>query len=300
MRASLAAASVAAFALAMGCSGCSGEEPSSRSIASDTDGGSPRVDGSASTSCEPPDMLIVLDRTLSMSKRPDGTAPANTPDGHRETKWYLAIEAVEQVSTMLEGSVRFGLELFPRDPGGNVCVTLAQQLMGMSATNPHCQGGEVIVAPSNAAGTTIDTALDPETTLLCVSTPIGPAIDTAKTELARVHDPIRSQYALLLSDGNDTCGNEAIATAQGLLAQGVRTYVVAFDGSGRGIDAATLNDLACAGGTAPGFPAPCTDAGAGKWYATTRDGPTLFLVAEDGDSLVSTLAAIGSQIGCLI
>src|SRR5262245_12653229 len=47
--------------------------------------------GGAGAGCVPPDMLVVLDRTMSMFKRPDGVIPPDTPAGHAETKWYLAI-----------------------------------------------------------------------------------------------------------------------------------------------------------------------------------------------------------------
>src|SRR5688500_2954793 len=68
----------------------------------------------AMATCDPPDVLAVLDRTASMAERPDGMYPANTPAGHAESKWYTAINAVESVTTRLDTTIRFGLELFPR------------------------------------------------------------------------------------------------------------------------------------------------------------------------------------------
>src|SRR5688572_20258299 len=81
-------------------------------------------------SCIAPDMLVLLDRTMSMSKRPDGSTPPNTVSGRMQTKWYLAVTALEQLTVQFTGTVRFGLALFPRDPGGGKCVTLSQRLSG--------------------------------------------------------------------------------------------------------------------------------------------------------------------------
>src|SRR5450432_1067575 len=97
------------------------------------------------TSCVAPDMLVVLDHTLSMAKDPDGVTPPNTPAGHMKSKWYIAVTAINSLVTQLDTTVRFGLELFPLNPGGGKCVTLSQQLAGMGATNTHCQAGEIDV-----------------------------------------------------------------------------------------------------------------------------------------------------------
>ena len=152
-----------------------------------TDAGS-ETDASATdaTSCEAPDMLVVLDRTLSMSRRPDGAVPANTPAGHMKSKWYLAVTAVEAIAHQLEANIRFGLELFPRNPNNGTCVTLSQMLGGTGATNATCQAGEVNVPPEIQMGSTIGSFLDPETTQLCLSTPIGAGLATARDELAQL------------------------------------------------------------------------------------------------------------------
>src|SRR5436309_15883375 len=62
--------------------------------------------------CNAPDMLIVLDRTLSMSREPNGATPPNTMAGHALTKWVLATKAVKLVTAPPEDqTVRFGLEI---------------------------------------------------------------------------------------------------------------------------------------------------------------------------------------------
>src|SRR5262245_47110075 len=91
-------------------------EPASESTAPDAPDApdaSPTVGSDAVSTCEAPDVLVLLDRTASMAERPDGTLPADTAAGHTESKWFIAIQAVEALSRELESSVRFGLALFP-------------------------------------------------------------------------------------------------------------------------------------------------------------------------------------------
>ena len=250
--------------------------------------------------CEAPDVLIVLDRTMSMHRTPDGDTPPDTPSGRAQAKWSIAVNAVETVAAQFDDGVRFGLELFPRDPGGGVCVTLSQRINGMQASNPECEAADVVVAPAPATGAAIASAIDPDTTLLCRTTPIGAALGTATTALAAIQNPIRDQYVLFVGDGRDTCNDALVITsAQALAADGVHTFVVAFDGAGSGgIDNGLLNDMACAGRTATGFPAPCTADANGDYTATDRNGPPLYLTADDGAALAATFSTIAGQVCC--
>ena len=79
--------------------------------------------------CEEPDVLVLLDRTASMAERPDGTLPPNTPAGHAEAKWTIAIDAVETLASRFETTIRFGLALFPRAPA-NGCITMTDASPG--------------------------------------------------------------------------------------------------------------------------------------------------------------------------
>src|SRR5262249_3384599 len=99
--------------------------------------------GGAGAGRGPPPTAHGLDRTMSMHKAPDGTIPTDTPAGHMISKWYIAIQAVETLTASLDQTIRFGLELFPLDPGMNQCITLSQRILGISATNTQCQEGEV-------------------------------------------------------------------------------------------------------------------------------------------------------------
>jgi hypothetical protein len=267
------------------------------------DGGGPVIDSGptvdADDDCQAPDMLFVLDRTMSMHRRPDGTVPANNPTGHMETKWYIAVTSIKTVTAQLQATIRFGLSLFPLDPGNDMCVTLTERIGGQTANNQTCQIGETVVSPQLNSGMMIDSAVDVETTRLCTSTPIGGGLTDAITELASIQNPIRAQYAVLLTDGRDTCDeNLALTNADTLAAANVGLYVIGFDGSGSGIDNGLLNDLACAGHTTAGFPAGCTDQGGGVYRATDRTGAPLYQLAEDAADLVMVIEEVAGQVCC--
>jgi hypothetical protein len=244
-------------------------------------------------------MLIVLDRTMSMHRQPNGD-PA-PQDQHELSKWYLAITAIETVTAAYDQRLRFGLELFPRDPGGGACVTLSERISGTTATNTNCEEGEVPVTPGVGTSGDIDAAMDPETTRLCRSTPIGAGLDTALTHLSSVQDPIRDQYLLLVTDGQDTCSTpDPVERVQALAAAGVSSFVVGFDASGTGVDPVTLNNMACAGLTAPDFATNCQDQGGGAYVAVDPGGTTLFLSASDGAELATQLETVASAVGCIV
>jgi hypothetical protein len=258
--------------------------------------------GGAGAGCVPPDMLIVLDRTMSMHKAPDGAVPADTPAGHMESKWYIAIEAVETLTASLDQTIRFGLELFPRDPGMSQCITLSQRIQGATATNTQCEQGEVPVQPGLGTAGAINTILDPETTLLCRSTPIGASFITAKDTLAAIATPDRPQFVVLITDGNETCDQMLpLQQVQALAQSGVKSYAIGFDASGAVVDAIDkpmLNDLACAGQTSTGFPAGCVDDGAGNYRWDATSGTDVFLLAENGTALNDLLKQLGGEVCC--
>ncbi len=180
-------------------------------------------------------------------------------------------------------------------------MTLTERIGGTTATNVSCEEGEVLVSPNVGTAGAIDLAMDPEATLLCRSTPIGAGLDTAVTHLAGVRDPIRGQYVLLVTDGQDTCNTpDPVASVQALAADGVSTYVVGFDASGTGVDPATLNNMACAGRTAPDDAQNCVDQGGGVYVAVDPTGANLYLTASDGAELAAQLEGVASAVGCIV
>jgi hypothetical protein len=250
--------------------------------------------------CEPPDVLVVLDRTLSMHKTPGGTKPANTAVGRATSKWSIAIEAVETLVGGFDGTIRFGLSMFPRDPGGGVCHTLSQVIGGSGGDNPQCEAGEVVVQPdADDSATSIVALLDPETTLMCKSTPIAAGLAVAADALAALRQPDRAQYVVFIGDGIDSCmtADDAIAGTQASARAGVGTFTIGFDASG-GIDPAFLNDMACAGRTAIGFPSTCVADADGDYLALDRLGPAIYLQAGDAASLRAALESTAEQVCC--
>lgn len=309
------AGALAAFGLVEACGGGGGSPDGgdaslSGDAASDSpfsSGDGPNGDGGA---CDPPDMLIVLDHTDSMSREPNGGKPPAGDAGLATSKWVLACDAVNAVVTPpRDQGLRFGLELFPLDPdvitdagGTGHCQTLSALLSGSASTNTSCQPGEVLVSPSTGTGTQIQSLLDPYTLRLCISTPIDAALKTAQATLASVAVSGRKQFVILVTDGGETCvaGSQVTSTTQALAAAGIDTFVVGFgsaDAGGGGVNVSLLNDLACAGMTAANFSTTCKKQGSG-YVAITPGGPPLFYLAEDGTTLQTTLSSVTKSVCC--
>jgi hypothetical protein len=263
--------------------------------------------GDGQNGCTAPDVLIVLDHTDSMSAEPTGKKPPNTMAGHMLSKWYLATQAIKAiVAPPADTHIAFGLELFPLDPqtvdagaGMGSCMTLSQLLAGMASTNKQCQPAEVPIPPALGTGTAITNLLDPETLRLCVSTPIALALGTARSELQSIAHGV-AQYVLLVTDGGETCKGDVTGVAQQLAAVGIKTFVVGFGGvtgGAGGVNVPLLDNVACAGETAIGFPAPCTK-GSGGYTATSTTGTPLFYSAQDGAALQTALQAITKSVCC--
>jgi hypothetical protein len=253
-------------------------------------------------------MLIVLDHTDSMSDEPSGKKPPDTAAGQMLTKFYLATQAIKAVvAPPMDQKVDFGLELFPLDPqtvdagaGMGTCSTLSQLLSGMPSTNKTCQPAEVPIPPGPGNGAAITALLDPLTLRLCVSTPIALALATAQAELQGIQKAGIAQYILLVTDGGETCKGDVTGEAQTLAAAGIKTFVVGFgglDAGAAGVNIPLLDDVACAGETAPGFPAGCTK-GANGYTATSTTGAPLFYSAQDGASLQTALQQITTSVCC--
>lgn len=260
--------------------------------------------------CEPPDFMVMLDRTGSMSQRPNGTLPPNTAAGANETKWSIAVESLESLAVSRDSSLRMGLILFPTDPdgdGGTDCSNLATWLaeyLPPESNDPVCLPAELLVSPTLGAANEIDNAIDRDTTGLCTYTPIGAGFTAARDGLAAIAQPRRDQYALLITDGADTCDyrdtydTKSLASADALRGDLVKTFVVGFDGSGTGVDEEHLNHLACAGGTAIGFASNCELQG-NVYRAVANPSPSrLFLLAEDALTLAQALEGVTADVCC--
>ncbi len=271
-----------------------------------TDAGS---DVDAGLACIPPDVLIALDRTLTMHRTAEGNTPADTVVGRATSKWSMAIVGIEQLVSApgLDQTVRFGLELWPREQPG--CVTLSQRIQGTNGTNPQCQGPEFPVPPELGTGASIATLLDPETTKICLSTPTGDALLGARNFLELRSDGGTAQYVVLVTDGADwdfSCPNpNPLGVVDGLADAGIKTLVVGFSAEmslQNGVGAAFLNDMACAGRTAKNFATTCrADAPSGSYRAINPDAggmDALFFTATNAAELTSSLRAFSESVCC--
>ena len=260
-------------------------------------------DGSGGATCDPPFALIALDRTQTMHKTPSGAEPTDGPD-YQSSKFYQAITAIQTLTAApADGTIRFGLELWPKNEPG--CVTLAQKVGGTSATNPSCEDGEVLVPPALTTGATIASTIDPGTTTLCNTTPTGQGLLTASTWLQANAVAGRGEYIILVTDGADwdqSCPTpDPVAVTQQLAMAGIKTFVVGFSAEGDimpgGVGAGFLNDMACAGETAVGFPTSCKTTASG-YVSVDPMGATLYLSAGDAAALGTALHSVAAQLCC--
>lgn len=221
--------------------------------------------------CAPPDLLVVLDRSASMAK-PIGKGPDG---GALPTKMTLATRAITKLTAPpFDATVRFGLEVFPDVAGA-------------------CASGTILVPPATDQGAAIGKALTGGLELL-TGTPLGGPLEVARAHLAKTREASRKQFVLLVTDGGETCASAAaLPVVQRLAAEGVQTFVVGFGGA---VNEAELDNLACAGGTAPSPATNCKSTPSGLVWVGT--GPDLFFSAQDERSLESALTSIAGKECC--
>jgi Mg-chelatase subunit ChlD len=237
-----------------------------------------------------PDMLIVLDRSGSMT------------EGGR---WMPSVSALRRVTMELQSSIRFGLAMFP-DPASAPPNLANDLLMCLAAADPQacidmltatvvnvCAPGKMVVpvAIDNAAA--IGQAFD--MTAPAGGTPTGETlqslVDTFGAPQTNPDEETIARFVLLVTDGQPTCpagmGMEttqpdidlANSAIDAFTARGVRTYVIGYDTSGPGNEmfAAVLDGFAQRGGT----------------------GDTMHRPVEDEQSLLTELQRIaGDVVSC--
>jgi hypothetical protein len=257
--------------------------------------------------CKAPEMLLLLDRTGTMHRDLAGLTPPDTMAGHAAAKLTLAINALDGLLAIpgLDGTLRLGLAMFPRDPGGGACLTLTQRLQGMDFTNPGCEAGQVIVPPALGTAAAISSAIDPEATTLCFSTPTGSGLETAHTALMASATPGIDQYITLVTDGADfyeSCPTpDPMQVLRDLDAAGIKTFIVGFgaqDTTVQGVNPPLLNRMACAGHTAKNFATACMLLATGGYDAVDPNGARLYYDAADGPGLSTALKAVAGEVCC--
>lgn len=226
--------------------------------------------GAHDAGCEAPDLLVVLDRSASMGK-PIGKGPDGGP---LPTKMTLATRALTKLTAApVDATVRFGLEVFPDVAGA-------------------CASGTLLVPPATDQGAAIGKAL--VGLELLTGTPLGGPLEVARAHLAKTKEAGRKQFVLLVTDGGETCPSAAaLPVVQRLAAEGVQTFVVGFGGA---VNEAELDNLACAGGTAPSPATNCKSTSSGLVWVGT--GPDLFFSAQDEKSLEAALTSIAGKECC--
>lgn len=181
-----------------------------------------------------PDMLIVLDRSASMT------------DGDR---WTHSVAAVQSITGQLDGAIRFGLMLFPeyidcsKAPDPLQCIL--DTVIGSDGT---CAAGKINVPIALDAADDIAGILDTATP--DGGTPTSASLDVALTQLtAGSADPDATpapKFVLLVTDGQPSCPNGmglstatseerqadrelTVASIDKLKEAGVTTYVIGYD-----------------------------------------------------------------------
>jgi hypothetical protein len=205
----------------------------------------------------PPNMLIVLDRSCSMTNAVG-----------MSTKWKIAVEALNKMTTDFNGKIRFGMTLFPDLAGGD------------------CAQGTIPIPVADGNEMAIQDLLTKSLVKADKYFPDGPCVTNIDTAMLQAStepaftDVDRDSYALLVSDGKQSsgCGGDAgdkktemyIAD---LFAKGVPTFVIGF---AVGVDSAQMDAFATAGGV-------------------PASGATKFYDAADQASLDAALKTIAAK-----
>lgn len=173
----------------------------------------------------PPNVLLVVDRSCSMRD-----AVGNS------TKWKITVAAINKMTTDFAGQIRFGLTLFP------------------DRVAPDCQQDKIPVPVGPGNEIKIQTMMTASLQNTDPLWPNGPCVTNIQTGVKQAStepgflDTTRDSYAVLITDGKETCG--ADATTEQLLKTmfdmaGVPTFIIGF---GSGVDATQMDKFAVAGG----------------------------------------------------
>ncbi|MFH2008612.1 MAG: hypothetical protein ABI333_18640 [bacterium] len=209
---------------------------------------------------DPPDMLIVLDRSGSMM-----LAPGFPPIG--ASKWDIMKTSLGIVLPARDANIQFGLSVFPTDedcgvdPGARVPIQLNNASAILAWLNGSGPGGNT---PAHFG---LQEAL-----IYYQSIPVNPA----------------GQYVLFATDGIPNCGGnppnvdittdvETVQAVQDLANAGIHTFVLGFGGL-LGLDPQVLNDAAQAG------------------LEPKPGGPPHFYHADDAQGLQTALDTIAGGI----
>lgn len=227
---------------------------------------------------QPPDVMLVLDRSASMKKNAEDEEPTGANDPR---KWDQVVPALSEVIPQAGANISWGMKAFPEDDNDKSCTP--------ATVTPKI---DVPVAKMNAAGlVTAINAVTPEGD----GTPTGAAVQVATDYLKSIMDG-NPKYLLLATDGQPSCAGapgaltgktdtegartSAVTAVTAAAALGIHTFVVGVATSKEN-DAATLNMLATAGLEPRADPNPL----ATKFYLTTSKA-----------ELVAAMQAISNKV----
>lgn len=177
----------------------------------------------------PPDMLIVLDRSGSMTSQ----VPSNGsfPVSGDPTRWQVMEDALTTLTNSQQGNINFGLTVFPTDESCGVAAGALVEPAPNTAND--IQTDLAAWAPVN--GLTPGAASLVEAKAIYDSLPVNPD----------------GRFVLFATDGVPNCAgdpdDETITAIEDLHADGIDTFVLGF---GDGVDPGILDDAAVAGGQA--------------------------------------------------
>lgn len=198
-----------------------------------------------STSRTPADMLIVLDRSTSMTYSTDSDCTCgsrNCGSGTTCTDRWTAVKSAVSATVAADATINWGLEFFASPSGGNCTVASAPQV--------PIAANSAATIQSQIAGATPGSY-----------TPTAGAINAATAYLKTVNDGNR-RAILLATDGMPNCPGGRDSTSDDLA--GAQTAVTAANTAGFPVyvvgigpqqSITNLNTLAAAGGTGNYYPA---------------------------------------------
>ena len=191
------------------------------------------VPSSGARAARCPNVMLVLDRSVSMTEPPDANGKA--------TKWELLQNAVHRVIGEYGERVPFGLEIYAFTP-----IAFPDDMTCYAET-------KIDVEPAHGTGPEILRIID--AAMPAGGTNTGEAIKRAGADAA-LHDSTRSNFIILITDGDPNCNRLdscpscgaafTVTQIQAAAANDIHTFVVGFDGS-KGVSPANLNAMAKAG-----------------------------------------------------
>jgi hypothetical protein len=206
---------------------------------------------------DPPDLLVVLDRSGSMTSPPPVFPPIF------DSKWSIMRTALNAITTQKDMQIKFGLLEFPSDEN---CASDATPEVGI-ALGTHTAFGSYLAARSPGGNTPAHVALSSALTYY-QSLTVNPA----------------GRYVIFATDGLPNCAGgdpnaasdaQTVAAVTALKNANIPTYVLGFGTFG--LNTGVLNDAAVAGGK-------------------PKPGTTKFYEANNANDLNMALQAIAGGI----